>query len=100
MFGKMSNDKATGPDELPIEVFKVSPTCKELLIQLLQTIWRDENVRSDFARAKFIMVYKDKGSADDPSKYHCLDLLNHNYKTLSQCMQARLEQETAKYLPD
>ena len=51
---KMSNGKATGPDDLPIEVFKVSPTCQELLIQLLQTIWRDEIVPTYFAQAKFI----------------------------------------------
>ena len=34
------------------------------------------------------------------SKYRCLGLLNHSYKTLSQCMQARLEKETAGFLPD
>ena len=54
--GKMSNDKATGPDELSIEIFKVCPVCKQLLIELLQAIWRDETVPIDFAKAKFIMV--------------------------------------------
>ena len=98
--GRMSNGKATGPDELPIEIFKVCPVCQQLLIELLQSIWRDEVVPTDFAKAKFVMLYKNKGSSDDPSKYRCLGLLNHSYKTLSQCMQARLESETIGFLPD
>ena len=85
---------------MTIEIFKVCPVCQQLLIELLQTIWRDETVPTDFAKAKFVMVFKNKGSADDPSKYRCLGLLNHTYKTLSQCMQARLEKETNHYLPD
>ena len=33
---RMSNGKATGPDGIPIEVYKACPVCKELLITLLQ----------------------------------------------------------------
>ena len=35
---KMSNGKATGLDETPIEIFKVSPVCEDLLVSLLQTV--------------------------------------------------------------
>ena len=85
---KMSNGKATGPDKLPIEVFKVCPVCQQLLVELLQTIWSDEDVPTDFAKAKFIMLYKNKGSSDDPSKYRCLGLLNHSYKQDTLSMHA------------
>ena len=97
---RMSDGKATGPDKLPIEIFKVCPVCQQLLVELIQAIWSDEVVPTDFAKAKFIMLFKNKGSSDDPSKYRCLGLLNHSYKALSQCMQARLEKETAGFLPD
>ena len=33
-------------------------------------------------------------------KYRALGLLNHAYKTLSQCLLARLEQETQGFLSD
>ena len=67
---KTSIGKAMGPDELPIEVFKVCPVCQQLLVELLQAIWSDEDVPTDFAKeAKIIMLYKNKGSSDDLSKY-------------------------------
>ena len=46
------------------------------------------------------MIFKNKGSSDDMTKYRCLGLLNHCYKVLSQCMLAKLVAETASFLPD
>ena len=53
-----------------------------------------------FARVSFRMLYKHKGSPDDPTKYRCIGLLNHSYKVLSQCMLQRLEHETDGFLSD
>ena len=97
---KMKQNKATGPDGIPITVFQQCPICKKLLIKLLQQIWDEETVPTDFGEAKFVMLFKSKGSADDPTKYRCLGLLNHCYKVLSQCMLARLQKETSDFLPD
>ena len=97
---KMKQNKATGPDGVPIAVFQTCPVCKKLLITLLQRIWNDEVVPVEFGEAKFAMLFKNKGSADDPTKYRCLGLLNHSYKVLSQCMLARLQKETSDFLPD
>jgi len=97
---RMKSKKATGPDGIPIEVFHNSAVCKQTLVTLIQKIWNDEDVPTEFSEAKFIMVYKNKGEPDDPSKYRCLGLLNHCYKTLSQCMLARIEAQTEKYLSD
>ena len=46
------------------------------------------------------MLYKHKGSKNDPSKYRCIGLLNHCYKILSQCLLQRLSAETDGYLAD
>ena len=46
------------------------------------------------------MLFKQKGSADDPSKYRCIGLLNHAYKTLTHCLIERLNKETHGYLSD
>ena len=97
---KMPNGKACGIDGIPAEVFKNSPKCKKLLIELLKKIWRTEEVPVQFAKAVFVMLYKNKGSHNNPAKYRCIGLLCHAYKVLSQCMLARLNEETAGFLAD
>ena len=97
---RMKTKKATGLDNIPIEVFKFCPASKQLLIELLQLIWLTEEVPIDFAQAKFKMLYKNKGSKDDPTKYRCLGMLNHAYKTFTQCLLARLNKETDGFLSE
>ena len=70
------------------------------MVDLLQKVWRDEDVPESFAKAVFVMLYKQKGSSDDPTKYRCIGLLGHAYKTLSQCMLHRLNIETNGALSD
>ena len=41
---KMSNNKAHGIDEIPVEVYKCNPLCKRLLTTLLQKIWVTEEI--------------------------------------------------------
>ena len=97
---KMKANKACGPDEIPVEVFKHCPKWMDLLASLIVKIWHYEDVPTDFAQATFVMLYKNKGSSDDPTKYRCLVMLNHTYKVLSQCLLARIEEETAAYLSE
>ena len=97
---RMNSGKATGPDGIPIEVFKHSKVCKTLLVALIKKIWLEEIVPAEFGEAKFVMIFKNKGSHDDPSKYRCLGMLNHTYKVLSQCMLNRMVKETEGFLPD
>ena len=53
-----------------------------------------------FGVAIFKMIYKRKGSPNDPSKYRCIGLLNAAYKVLSAVMLQRLTRETDKFLKD
>ena len=46
------------------------------------------------------MVYKKKGSRDDPDKYRALGLLNHAYKILSVCLLNRMVSETDWFLSE
>ena len=96
---RMNNGKACGPDSISVMIYKVNPVCKRLLTQLLQKYGtRTEKVPIKFACATFVMLYKNKGSKNDPSKYRCIGLLNHCYKILSQCLLQRLNDETEGYL--
>ena len=96
----MPNSKACGMDNIPAELFKHSLTCRDLLRQTLQKIWLDEEVPIDFAKAMFVMLFKNKGSSDDPSKYRCIGLLPHAFKVFQQCLLERIEKETQLFLSD
>ena len=98
---KMNADKATGLDGIPVEIYKSCPVCKEALVQLLQTIWRDEEVSVSFAQAKFVILYKIKDRLTillNTVVWECL--ITPSYKVLTQCLLARLEKETDGFLSD
>ena len=96
----LKNHKAVGADGIPIEVYKLSSPAFELLYNLLERVWREEDMPEDLGVAIFKMLYKRKGSPNDPSKYRCIGLLNSGYKVLSAVMLKRLQTETKGYLKD
>ena len=51
-------------------------------------------------RAAFVMLYKNKGSINDTTKYRCLALLPHAYKVLSLVMLERIMNECSDFLSD
>ena len=96
----LSSGKACGLDGIPDELYKNVPICKQVLAKLLQRVWLDEDVSTEFAKAVFVIIYKNKGSHNDPTKYKCIGLLGHAYKALSQCLLVRINTETNGYLSD
>ena len=62
---KMQQGKASGPDKIPISIYKNCPICKALLVELIQRIWDEEVVPAGFGETKFVMIYKNKGDADE-----------------------------------
>ena len=63
-------------------------------------VWIEECIPESMGTAVFTMLYKQKGSPDDPSKYRCIGLLNSAYKVLSSVMLRRINKETTGYLQD
>lgn len=96
----LKNHKAVGADGIPVEVYKASTSAFLLLYELLDRVWREEAVPVDLGVAIFKMLYKRKGSPNDPGKYRCIGLLNSAYKVLSTVMLQRLQVETKVYLKD
>ena len=96
----MKKNKVTGSDSMPIEVFKASATTQKILYSLLDRMWKEEEVLQAFGQAVFVMLYKNKGSTNDPTKYRCIGLLNHAYKVLSTIILGRINAETDGYLQD
>ena len=96
----MENNKACGPDGIPVELYKHSKPCCGMLRHLLQKIWLREDVPDDFAKATFVMLFKNKGSSNDPTKYRCIGLLSHAFKVFQQCLLEQIEEETKGFLSD
>ena len=72
----LKNHKAVGADGIPVEIYKLSAPAFHQLHKLLARIWREETVPTDMGMAIFKMLYKRKGSPNNPSKYRCIGLLN------------------------
>ena len=96
----MKNGKATGDDQIPIEVYQSSPTAKTRLFALVRRCWHDEDVPEKLVLGVFIPLYKNKGSVDDMSKYRFICLLSHAYKLLSAYLLLRLLRDVDGYLPE
>ena len=97
---KLKVGKARGPDDIPAEVFKQCPAIKEELFHFINFIWDAEYLPKDLALGKFMMLWKRKGSTNDPSTYRCICLLNHAYKVLAHILLARLLNELEGNLQD
>ena len=96
----LKNHKAVGNDGIPVEVYKASRAAAGLLHSLLERVWREETVPEALGVAVFKMIYKRKGSPNNPAKYRCIGLLNAAYKVLSAVMLVRLTRETDGFLQD
>ena len=57
---KMGKNKACGIDGISADLYKKVPICGKLLRELLQKIWSEEDVPPELAKAKFIMLFKNK----------------------------------------
>lgn len=96
----MKNGKTPGPDGIPTEVWRHSEVAKSALYFFLKHFWDQECVPKTLVHCVFVMLYKNKGSRDDPSMYRAIGLLNHSYKILSVCILNRLVAETDWFLSE
>ena len=96
----MKKAKAPGPDGIPAEVWQNSSVAREVLFDFLQKVWNKETVPANLALCIFVLMYKNKGSPDDLTKYRALGLLNHAYKIMTVILLRRLIDECAGFFSD
>jgi hypothetical protein len=96
----LRKSKACGKDGLPAEVYQCSQKARALLYSIVKRAWREEDIPAEMVEGLFIMLYKNKGSPDDMSKYRAICLLNHSYKLLSSYLLMRLLKEVEDSLPE
>ena len=93
--GKMGLDKATGPDDLPIEAVKilakqdimyVVEAMNQVLQQGIPEIWR---------KSRMVPIYKGKGDILECNNYRGIKLTCHSLKLWERLVEARLRQITS-----
>ena len=96
----MKNSKAPGADMIPAEVWKNSTVAKEALFEFLSAVWNKEEVPQNLAVCVFVLIYKQKGSHNDLTKYRAIGLLNHAYKIMSTILLRRIVKECKDFFSE
>lgn len=63
---RLKLNRVTGPDGVPAKVYKFCPRIKDELFGLISYMWDNEDVPPNMVTANFRMLYKNKGSREDP----------------------------------
>ena len=78
---KMKNGKATGPDKIPVEVWKcLGEFGIGQLTVLMKKIWRDEKIPTEWRNSVITPIYKEKGDIQDCGNYRGIKLMSHTMK--------------------
>ena len=93
-------NKASGGDGIPAELFQI---LKDDAVKVLQSIWpqiwKTQQWPQDWKRSVFIPIPK-KGNAKECSNCCTIVLISHASKVMLKILQARLQQDVIRELPD
>ena len=92
---RMSNGKAVGPDNIPIEVWKsLGDRGIGWLTKLFNEIMRTKKMPDEWRRSTLIPIYKNKGDIQDCANYRGIKLMSHTMKLWERVIERRLRKET------
>ena len=100
MLRALAASKATGWDEVCVEVYRASKAARDGLFDLVIGCVRDEEVPWELVLGEFVCIFKNKGSPEDMANYRFICLLNHGYKLLSGWLLRRCVKDTSGYLSE
>ena len=84
---RMKKNKAVGPDELPVEVWKCMG---EMGIKFLTRLLMGEQMPEEWRRSVLITIYKNKGDAQCCGNYRGIKLMSHTMKVWERIIETRL----------
>ncbi|KAL5190235.1 LINE-1 retrotransposable element ORF2 protein [Glycine soja] len=92
---RMSNGKAVGPDNIPIEVWKtLGDRGLEWLTELFNEIMRSKRMPEEWRRSTLVPIYKNKGDIQNCANYRGIKLMSHTMKLWERVIERRLRKET------
>ena len=93
-------NKDSGGDGIPVELFQIlKDDAVKVLHSICQKIWKTQQWPQDWKRSVFILIPK-KGNAKECSNYHTIALVSLASKVMLKILQARLQQNVNRELPD
>ena len=88
--GSITTNKATGGDEIPVELFQIlKDDALKVLHPICQQIRKTQHWPQDWKRSVFIPIPK-KSNAKECSNYHTIALILHSSKVMLRILQAKL----------
>ena len=96
----ITTNKARGGGGIPIELFQIlKDDAVKVLHSIRQQIWKTQLWPQDWKGSVFIPISK-KGNAKECSNYLTIALISHATKMMLKILQARLQQNVNRELPD
>lgn len=93
----MKNHTASGPDDIPIELFRV-PEIRQELLDILNDLLDQKQLPEHVTRGFLSPIYKRKGNSADPSNYRPVALLSQCLKVLNKMILIRMRNALDPFL--
>ena len=93
----MKNGKATGPNEIPIEAWRVLGERERavcLLTKLAQKVFYTGKMPEDWRKSTLVPIFKQKGDVQACSNYRGIKLMCHTLKLCERIIDKCLKSET------
>ena len=98
--GSIPMNKASGGDGIPVELFQIlKDDDVKVLHSICQQIWKIQQWPQDWKRSVFIPIPK-KSNGKECSNYRTIALISHASRVMLKILQARLQQNVNRELPD
>ena len=92
---RMKKGKATGMDGIPVEVWKcLGEEGIDMLWDLMQGIYEQETIPTEWRDSVIIPIYKEKGDIQDCGNYRGIKLMSHTMKIWGRIIDRRLREDT------
>ena len=88
---KMKHRKTVGPDDIPIEVWKIlGETGLAWLIDFFNRILKTKKMPNEWQKSTLVHIYKNKGDAQKCMNYKGIKLMSHTMKLWERVIEYRL----------
>ena len=96
----ITRNKASGGDEIPIELFQIlKDDAVKVLNSICKLIWKTQQWPWDWKKSVFTPIPK-KGKAKKCSNYHTIALISHASRVILKILQSRLQQYVNHEIPE
>ncbi|XP_026498876.1 uncharacterized protein LOC113402778 [Vanessa tameamea] len=91
----MKNGKALGPDDIPVEVWKVLKTDGYMWLTLFfNKLLHEETIPQEWCSSSLVPIFKNKGDVQDCNNYRGIKLMSHTMKVWEKVIERRLREES------